>query len=69
MSIWLKISNNSIDLINLFKSDFSGKLALNLNEEQKEAVINIVRAENLPLPYLLFGPAGWFFQLLGILYK
>ena len=36
----------------------SGTLSSNLNEEQKEAVINIVEAKNVPLPYLLFGPAG-----------
>lgn len=29
-----------------------------LNDEQKNAIINIVRAKNHPLPYLLFGPAG-----------
>lgn len=35
-----------------------GKLALKLNMEQKSAVVNIVKAKNFPLPYLLFGPAG-----------
>lgn len=29
-----------------------------LNEEQKEAVINIVGAKNQPLPYILYGPPG-----------
>lgn len=38
----------------------SGKLASNLNEEQKIAVINIMESKNRPLPYLVFGPAGQF---------
>ncbi|XP_031626698.1 putative helicase mov-10-B.2 isoform X2 [Contarinia nasturtii] len=37
---------------------FSGLLASNLNDEQKIAAINIVKAQNAPMPYLLFGPAG-----------
>lgn len=39
---------------------FSGKLAGNLNQEQKKATMYIARmnkSEN-KLPYLLFGPAG-----------
>lgn len=31
---------------------------LNLNEEQKESVVNIVWGEYYPLPYLLYGPPG-----------
>ncbi|XP_031626858.1 putative helicase mov-10-B.1 [Contarinia nasturtii] len=34
--------------------------ALKMNEEQKIAVANIVKAPNAPLPYLLFGPPGKF---------
>lgn len=37
---------------------FSGVLASKLNEEQQLAVINIVQRKNMPMPYLLFGPAG-----------
>lgn len=33
-----------------------------LNEEQKAAVKNIVNANNRPLPFLLFGPPGQFFN-------
>lgn len=36
----------------------SGTLAKELNEEQRLAVKNIVEANNKPVPYLLFGPAG-----------
>lgn len=45
---------------------FRGKLASKLNEEQKTAVINIVRGGNKPLPYLLFGPAGVSFYRIRI---
>lgn len=38
---------------------FNGRLANNLNEEQKLAVNNIVKATNYPLPYLIFGPPGY----------
>lgn len=31
---------------------------MDLNEEQRLAVKNIVQAQNKPVPYLLFGPAG-----------
>lgn len=44
-------------LIYLFYFD-SGRLAGDLNAEQKLAVRNIVQAVNKPVPYLLFGPAG-----------
>lgn len=50
------------EIFSIFNFD-SGTLSSNLNEEQKTAVINIVEAKNVPLPYLLFGPAG------RILYK
>lgn len=48
----------------MLKNDFRGELALKLNEEQKKAAINIVKAQNKPLPYLLFGPAGSIFDFI-----
>lgn len=33
-------------------------VASTLNEEQKEAVVNIVQGDYYPLPYLLYGPPG-----------
>lgn len=41
-----------------FPLNFRGELGSKLNQEQKTAAINIVQADNSPLPYLLFGPAG-----------
>lgn len=42
----------------MFEHHFSGQLGPKLNREQKIAAVNIIQARNMPLPYLLFGPAG-----------
>lgn len=39
---------------------FSDKSHVNLNDEQRVAVMNIVQAKNQPKPYVLFGPPGNF---------
>lgn len=40
------------------QSNDSPTTRLDLNEEQKSALVNIVRGGYYPLPYLLYGPAG-----------
>lgn len=49
------------DSISCSLNSFNGKLAEGLNNEQKMAVKFISKSENM-LPYLLFGPAGKFYE-------
>lgn len=57
-TIFLCLSKEKLNSIQTKLNDFSGKLAWELNEEQKTAAINIANTRNSPLPYLIFGPAG-----------
>lgn len=52
-----KYNSSNSTVLSETQFSFNGKLADNLNEEQKLAVHNIVKATNYPLPYIVFGPA------------